>query len=40
MKLLALAIALMLLLLGGIAGGSAAISLIEHRLTQLENLTP
>ena len=39
MKLLALAIALMLLLLGGVAGGSAAIALIEHRLTQIEDLT-
>ena len=40
MKLLTLAIALLLLLLGAVAGGSTAIALIEHRITQLEETQP
>lgn len=38
MRITALAVALVLLTLGAIAGGSGAIALIEHRITQLEEI--
>lgn len=40
MKLTALAISTLLILLGAVAGGSTAIALIEHRITQLEETHP